>query len=146
MTPRDLALRLARADLARAMGAALDVEAAKLADAVRARLGEPAPAARPPDTGAPAAWSPDTGAHGARPLDTGAHGAPWLRTGELRDSIGHRADGLAAVVGSTSDVARYQELGTARVPPRAFLAPAAAENGAAVARAIGQAAADALKP
>jgi HK97 gp10 family phage protein len=119
MTPRELAARFARADLARAMGAALEGEAAQLADAVRARLSEPA---------------------------GGAHDAPWLHTGELRDSIGHQADGLEAAVGSTSDVALYQELGTARLPPRPFLAPAAAENGEAIAQAAGQAVFDALKP
>ena len=56
------------------------------------------------------------------------------------------ADGLVATVGSTSDVALYQELGTARLPPRPFLAPAAAENGDGIAQAIGQAVFDALKP
>jgi HK97 gp10 family phage protein len=119
MTSRELAARLGRADLARAMQQALEAEAAKLADAVRARLS-------------------------ATPGD--AHDAPWMHTGELRESIGHQVDQLTAAVGSTSDVALYQELGTARLPPRPFLAPAAAETGEGIAQAIGQAVADALKP
>jgi phage gpG-like protein len=53
---------------------------------------------------------------------------PLLRTGELRDSIGHAVRGFEAVIGSTSDVAVYQELGTDRIPPRPFLGPAVVEN------------------
>ncbi len=54
------------------------------------------------------------------------HSVPWLRTGELRGSIGHDVDGAVAVVGSSSDVAVDQELGTSTVPPRSFLAATAA--------------------
>jgi hypothetical protein len=54
------------------------------------------------------------------------HSVPWLRTGGLRDSIDHDVDGAVAVVGSSSDVAVDQELGTPRVPPRSFLAATAA--------------------
>jgi phage gpG-like protein len=47
---------------------------------------------------------------------------PLLRTGQLRDSIGHTVDGSTrATVGSNEDVAVYQELGTATIPPRSFL-------------------------
>lgn len=49
---------------------------------------------------------------------------PLLRSGELRDSIGHALDGLNAVVGSTSDVMVYQELGDEKLPPRPVLGPA----------------------
>ena len=119
MTPRDLAEHFARIDIARAMADALGAEADKLADAVRARLG-----------GAPG----------------DAHDAPWLRSGALRDSIGAQSDGLAAEIGSTSDVALYQEQGTSRLPPRPVLAPAAAAAGEAIAQAIGEAVAAALKP
>jgi HK97 gp10 family phage protein len=49
---------------------------------------------------------------------------PLLRTGELRDSIEAEAKGDKAVVGSTSDIALYQELGTDKIPPRPFLGPA----------------------
>jgi phage gpG-like protein len=60
---------------------------------------------------------------------------PLLRTGELRDSMGHAVQGFDAVIGSTSDVAVYQELGTNKIPPRPFLGPAVVENEEAI-RAI----------
>jgi phage gpG-like protein len=51
---------------------------------------------------------------------------PLLRTGELRESIQHTIiDDHHAEVGSDSDIAVYQELGTARIPPRSFLMQAA---------------------
>ena len=50
---------------------------------------------------------------------------PLLRTGEMRDSISHEITipGEEAIVGSESDIALYQELGTDKVPPRPFLMP-----------------------
>lgn len=52
---------------------------------------------------------------------------PLLRTGELRDSIQHTVDAARGVayVGSNNPIAAYQELGTATIPPRSFLAGAA---------------------
>jgi hypothetical protein len=51
---------------------------------------------------------------------------PLLRTGDLRESIGSEAEGLTGIVGSTSKIGLYQELGTANarlsIPPRPFLA------------------------
>ncbi|MBB3175411.1 HK97 gp10 family phage protein [Endobacter medicaginis] len=49
---------------------------------------------------------------------------PLLRTGQLRDSIQHEVDGDTVTVGSGLDIAAYQELGTSRIPPRPFIAPA----------------------
>ena len=53
---------------------------------------------------------------------------PLLRMGDLRDSIGHQvtehAGSPAVVVGSTSPIAVYQELGSRRMPARSFLAGA----------------------
>lgn len=48
---------------------------------------------------------------------------PLLRTGDLRDTIGTAisTDGLEAQIGSNSDIAVYQELGTDHIPPRSFL-------------------------
>jgi hypothetical protein len=48
---------------------------------------------------------------------------PLLRTGELRDSIEHMIiiPGELAEIGSNSDIAVYQELGTSTIPPRPFL-------------------------
>jgi HK97 gp10 family phage protein len=53
---------------------------------------------------------------------------PLLRTGGLRDSISRQVEGDEAAVGSTSDIAVYQELGTDKIPPRPFLGPAAFKN------------------
>src|ERR1700733_4246166 len=48
---------------------------------------------------------------------------PLLRTGEMRDSISYTIDkpGEEATVGSTSEIALWQELGTGKIPPRPFL-------------------------
>ncbi len=56
--------------------------------------------------------------------------APLLRSGALRDSIAvaitDSGRGMVeGVVGSTSEIAVYQELGTARIPPRSFLGASA---------------------
>lgn len=50
---------------------------------------------------------------------------PLLRTGEMRDSITHHVAEGAGYVGSPSKIALYQELGTAKIPPRSFLGGAA---------------------
>jgi negative regulator of sigma E activity len=64
------------------------------------------------------------------------HSVPWLRTGALRASISHVTDGNVAVVGSTSDVAVDQELGTRTIPPRPFLASTAANSAEATVASI----------
>jgi hypothetical protein len=52
--------------------------------------------------------------------------APLLREGDLQDSISAEAEGLVGMVGSTSKIALYQEMGTPGaeypIPPRPFLA------------------------
>ena len=73
------------------------------------------------------------------------HDEPWLRSGMLRDSVGAEADGLQAVVGSSDPAAVPQEMGTAHMPARPFLAPVAAEVGEEVARAVGARVAAALR-
>ena len=73
------------------------------------------------------------------------HDEPWLRSGALRDSVEAQANGLQAVVGSSDPAAVPQELGTAHMPARPFLAPAAAAMGEEVARAVGDAVAAALR-
>ncbi len=67
--------------------------------------------------------------------DRTAHGfpedEPLLRTGEMRDSIEHHVEeeGLGmtvvGIVGTNNPIAKYQELGTAKIPPRSFLGEAA---------------------
>jgi hypothetical protein len=65
---------------------------------------------------------------------------PLLRAGDLKNSISHSVEGLEALVGSTSDVAIYQEMGTLRIPPRPFLGPAAMRNEHKILEAAGAAA------
>jgi hypothetical protein len=50
---------------------------------------------------------------------------PLLETRELRASIEWQSHGLEGAVGSNNDKAVWHELGTARIPPRSFLAGAA---------------------
>jgi phage gpG-like protein len=71
---------------------------------------------------------------------------PLLREGNLRDSLTSEIEGDTAYIGSNSEVAKYQELGTAKIPPRSFLVGAAYrkeqdvvnEFGGAVSIAIGK--------
>lgn len=65
---------------------------------------------------------------------------PLLRTGDLRDSIQSEVKGLEGVAGSTSDIAPYQEYGTAKIPPRPFIGPAAFQNKEKIQALIGLAA------
>lgn len=73
------------------------------------------------------------------------HETPWLRSGDLRDSIVHEVEGDGAVIGSTSLVAVYQEMGTRHDQPRPFLAPAAATLGEAIAETIGKRVVDTIR-
>lgn len=75
---------------------------------------------------------------------------PLLRTGALRDSITHEIDTLppfitVAAIGSDSDIAVDQELGTNRIPPRPFLGPAMYENEQAIIHIVMDANADILE-
>jgi len=62
---------------------------------------------------------------------------PLLRSGAMRASIEHTVTQGMAVVGSTSDIAVYQELGTKTVPSRSFLGAAAARKSEEVAEILG---------
>jgi hypothetical protein len=48
---------------------------------------------------------------------------PLLRTGELRASIGCTIEGNKLTIGSEDPVAKYQEEGTDKIPPRPFMGP-----------------------
>lgn len=98
-TPGQAAAALAATPIAETLAAAVEAAAIRLVGAVRAEL------ATPPG---------------------GSHDMPWRKTGALQDSILHTGEGLTAQVGSDDPAAAPQELGTARTPPRPFLAPAAA--------------------
>lgn len=73
---------------------------------------------------------------------------PLLRTGELRDSISHEVDanvhGGEAVIGSPSEVAVFQELGTRTIPPRSFLGSAAVRKADEIVDILGKSAVAAL--
>jgi hypothetical protein len=62
---------------------------------------------------------------------------PLLRTGELRDSIVTEHTFLETVVGSKMPIAAYQEYGTAHVPPRPFIGPAAVAKMDTVCKMLG---------
>ena len=81
----------------------------------------------------------------SEPPGASGHDEPWLQSGALRNSVGAQADGLQAVVGSSDPAAVPQELGTAHMPARPFLMPAAAGMGEEVARAVGAAVVAALR-
>ena len=72
---------------------------------------------------------------------------PLLRTGALRESIsgdtdshtyGGVLDEVVGIVGSTDPVSKDQELGTSRIPPRPFLAPALILAQPAIEKALGE--------
>ena len=69
-------------------------------------------------------------------LPGGPHEHPWLQSGALRDSIGCTVEGLDAIVGSSSEVARYQEHGTDAMPPRPTFAPVATAEAPKIGEAI----------
>jgi hypothetical protein len=72
---------------------------------------------------------------------------PLLRTGALRDSIEHTHVSADEVqVGSNSDIAVYQELGTSRIPPRSFLVQAAVHKEKEAVHEVGRHVVKALLP
>lgn len=62
---------------------------------------------------------------------------PLLRTGDLRDSIGHRVGDFEAEIGSDNEIMVFQEFGTERIPPRPVLGPAAERNHDAILAELG---------
>ena len=91
-----------------------------------------------PEVGQFAAWAPLADATVADRIAQGySPDEPLLRSGALRDSIKHEAGFTEAIIGSTSPIALYQELGTSKIPPRPFLGPAAIENAHKVEKIFG---------
>jgi phage gpG-like protein len=69
----------------------------------------------------------------------GGVNTPLLESGEMRSSIEHTVQGSSGFVGSNSDIAVFQELGTSRgIPPRSFLGLAAQQSGPDVAKIVAQ--------
>lgn len=93
-----------------------------------------------PAIGPFAAWSPLAESTVADRVAKGySPDQPLLRDGTMRDSIDKDVSGLEAVIGSTSDIAVYQELGTDKIPPRPFLGPAVLHNERLIKRILGRA-------
>ncbi|MDA8231702.1 MAG: hypothetical protein M0006_10220 [Magnetospirillum sp.] len=69
---------------------------------------------------------------------------PGLRSGEMRDSIGHRVGDGDAHIGSDDDKLVWFELGTENQPPRSVLDGAAVAKEAEVVAIIGESAVAAL--
>lgn len=79
------------------------------------------------------------------PPGSGEHDRPWIESGALRESVAFVAEKLEAVVGSSDPAAAPQEMGTVKMAPRPFLAPAASGMGEQVAQAVGAAVTAALR-
>jgi phage gpG-like protein len=69
---------------------------------------------------------------------------PLLRSGDLRDSVQREVHNSEGFVGSNSDVAVYQELGTKNMPPRSTFGSTAAENMKVIVAIVGEGAVMAL--
>ena len=70
---------------------------------------------------------------------------PLLRTGETRDSIGCWSSQHEFIVGSTSDILKFQEFGTATIPPRPVLGPAMMHTMPFAVKVLGRAVAATLR-
>ncbi len=71
------------------------------------------------------AWSPlEEATKTARMRSGFSADEPLLRSGGLRDTIESEIMGLAAIVGTKSEIGLWQEIGTDRIPPRPFIDPA----------------------
>lgn len=117
-------LAVAEAAMHHALHAGLDKAAAVIERDAKAQFGE-YQAEVPPYNAWPElaeATKVDRLAHGYSEND------PLLRRGDLRASITREVQGLEAQVGSSDDVMVYQELGTATIPPRPVLGPAAVKS------------------
>ena len=78
-----------------------------------------------PAYGAFDAWAPLAESTKADRVRLGySEDEPLLRSGELRDSIESEVVGLAAIVGTRSEIGLWQEVGTTHIPPRPFIGPA----------------------
>ncbi len=89
-------------------------------------------------------WAPLAESTLAEHAAAGAGDTPLVLHGGLYGSISHEVQSHEAVVGSTSDIAVYQELGTAAIPPRPFVGPAGFRNAEKIAKLFGHAAAKGL--
>jgi HK97 gp10 family phage protein len=122
--------------------AALSAIGAGVAERARAKIGNYQDAA-----GGFPAWpplAPATRAEKER-LGYAPPDNPLLRTGDLRESITHTVVEKTVTVGATDPVGLWQELGTSRIPPRPFIAPAMVEAMPQNVRLLGTAVRDAFE-
>ncbi|KJH60941.1 hypothetical protein UF13_09150 [Pantoea agglomerans] len=71
------------------------------------------------------AWAPLAESTKAERVRRGySEDEPLLRSGELRESIQSEVVGLAAIVGTKSEIGLWQEVGASNIPPRPFIGPA----------------------
>lgn len=71
------------------------------------------------------AWAPLAASTKAERVRLGyIEDEPLLRSGQLRDSIESEVVGLAAIIGTKSEIGLWQEVGTDHIPPRPFIGPA----------------------
>jgi len=86
------------------------------------------------------AWAPLAASTKAERVRLGyTEDEPLLRSGQLRDSIESEVTGLAAIVGTKSEIGLWQEVGTDRIPPRPFIGSAYGRKIDPLMDAIGQA-------
>lgn len=71
------------------------------------------------------AWSPLAESTKADRVRSGyTEDDPLLRSGDLKNSLESEVVGLAAIVGTKSEIGLWHEVGTDRIPPRPFIGPA----------------------
>jgi phage gpG-like protein len=136
-TLANMAAHLAMADarILQGLHLALEKSAQKVEKRAKGKLGN-----YQDDNGMHPAWAELADSTKADRVNKGfSENDPLLRTGGLRDSITHETRGLTAVIGTDSDVAVYQELGTAKIPPRPFLGAALYEELDAIKERLGHA-------
>lgn len=110
----------ASASIATGLEAGFRVIVKEIEETAKEEIGVYQPAYGPFD-----AWAPLAESTKADRVRRGySEDEPLLRSGELRDSIESEVTGLAAIVGTKSEIGSWQEVGTENIPPRPFIGPA----------------------
>lgn len=113
-------LSSASATIATGLEAGFRVIVKEIEETAKEEIGVYQPAYGPFD-----AWAPLAESTKADRIRSGyTEDDPLLRSGELRDSIESQIVGLAAIVGTKSEIGLWQEIGTSHIPPRPFIGPA----------------------
>lgn len=113
-------MSLASAKIATELELGFHIIVKDIEETAKEELGVYQPAVGPFD-----AWSPlEEATKTARMRSGYSADEPLLRSGELRSTIESEIAGLAAIIGTKSEIGLWQEVGTDRVPPRPFIGPA----------------------